>query len=112
MHERRAPRTKRKEEMKKKEYEIGERCPCGGIILADTDSWKVPLCYQCYPDEYEELEQKFKLCIEALSFYAEIEHWGNGGTEIDPCDHEEIAGYGVRGGRKAREVLSIINAND
>lgn len=25
-----------------------DRCPCGGIILADTEDWKVPLCYECY----------------------------------------------------------------
>lgn len=23
-------------------------CPCGGIILADTEMWKVPLCDECY----------------------------------------------------------------
>lgn len=31
-------------------------CPCGGIILADTEDWKTPLCPNCYeeigsPDE-------------------------------------------------------------
>lgn len=25
-----------------------DRCPCGGIILADTENWHVPLCYECY----------------------------------------------------------------
>lgn len=29
---------------------IDDRCPCGGIILADTEDWKVPLCYECYVD--------------------------------------------------------------
>lgn len=24
------------------------RCPCGGIILADTDEWTTPLCDECY----------------------------------------------------------------
>lgn len=28
-------------------------CPCGGIILADTEDWAVPLCYSCFPKEYE-----------------------------------------------------------
>lgn len=23
-------------------------CPCGGIILADTEDWKTPLCDECY----------------------------------------------------------------
>ena len=25
-----------------------QRCPCGGIILADTEDWPTPLCYNCY----------------------------------------------------------------
>lgn len=25
-----------------------KRCPCGGIILADTEEWNVPLCNECY----------------------------------------------------------------
>jgi hypothetical protein len=27
--------------------ELGKRCPCGGIILADTDECKVPVCIEC-----------------------------------------------------------------
>jgi hypothetical protein len=23
-------------------------CPCGGIILADTEDWNIPRCYECY----------------------------------------------------------------
>lgn len=23
-------------------------CPCGGIILADTEEWEIPLCYSCF----------------------------------------------------------------
>ena len=23
-------------------------CPCGGIILADTEGWDVPVCDDCY----------------------------------------------------------------
>ena len=30
------------------EKEDESRCPCGGIILADTDDWKIPLCYDCW----------------------------------------------------------------
>jgi len=30
-----------------------DRCPCGGIILADTEDWKTPLCYSCYTDLHE-----------------------------------------------------------
>ncbi len=25
-----------------------DRCPCGGIILADTEDWETPLCYECW----------------------------------------------------------------
>ena len=27
-----------------------DRCPCGGIILADTEDWKIPLCHSCWHD--------------------------------------------------------------
>lgn len=23
-------------------------CPCGGIILADTEDWVIPVCYDCF----------------------------------------------------------------
>ena len=29
------------------EIKLGTRCPCGGIILADTDECKVPVCVEC-----------------------------------------------------------------
>lgn len=29
------------------------RCPCGGVILADTEDWPVPICNACY----EKLEE-------------------------------------------------------
>ena len=22
-------------------------CPCGDVILADTEDWKIPMCYEC-----------------------------------------------------------------
>lgn len=25
-----------------------KHCPCGGVILADTEDWKVPLCHECW----------------------------------------------------------------
>jgi len=28
-----------------------DRCPCGGVILADTEDWATPLCYGCYPKD-------------------------------------------------------------
>lgn len=27
---------------------MNDRCPCGNIILADTEEWKTPLCIECY----------------------------------------------------------------
>lgn len=27
---------------------VKDRCPCGGIILADTEEWKTPLCNGCF----------------------------------------------------------------
>ena len=27
-----------------------DRCPCGGIMLADTEDWQVPLCHSCWND--------------------------------------------------------------
>jgi transcriptional regulator with XRE-family HTH domain len=30
-------------------------CPCGGVILADTDSLRVPLCIDCHEEHAEEL---------------------------------------------------------
>lgn len=32
------------------------RCPCGGVIYANTEDWKVPVCYECY----EEIREYFK----------------------------------------------------
>jgi hypothetical protein len=29
--------------------EINQKwCQCGGVILADTEEWSVPLCYACW----------------------------------------------------------------
>lgn len=33
--------------LKSPPYTVGERCPCGGVILANTEDCKVPLCYAC-----------------------------------------------------------------
>lgn len=30
-----------------------DRCPCGGVILADTEDWDIPLCYECYEKSNE-----------------------------------------------------------
>jgi len=26
------------------------RCPCGGVIYANTEDWKVPVCYECFEE--------------------------------------------------------------
>jgi len=23
-------------------------CPCGGVILADTEDWPIPMCFNCF----------------------------------------------------------------
>lgn len=28
--------------------ELKKGCPCGGVILADTEDWPVPICNSCY----------------------------------------------------------------
>jgi len=28
--------------------EKSDCCPCGGIILADTEDWDTPLCHECW----------------------------------------------------------------
>lgn len=33
------------------------RCPCGYPILADTEDWKVPRCYQCWHEMGEPKEE-------------------------------------------------------
>lgn len=27
---------------------MGNSCPCGHVILADTEDWEIPLCCDCY----------------------------------------------------------------
>lgn len=39
--------------------EKGDRCPCGDIILADTENWPVPLCYDCYPKHLVDAIENF-----------------------------------------------------
>jgi len=34
-----------------------DRCPCGGVILADTEDWKIPLCYSCWHELGEPKEE-------------------------------------------------------
>ena len=82
-----------------------DRCPCGGIILADTEDWKIPLCHSCWHDigepsfepkhdsttlalakrteemwkaraKYDRLMQQALAMREALAFYADSKNWG------------------------------------
>lgn len=32
-------------------------CPCGGVILADTEDWKVPVCYECFESHEPSYDQ-------------------------------------------------------
>ena len=31
------------------------RCPCGGVIYANSEDWKVPVCYECFEEIREYL---------------------------------------------------------
>jgi len=37
---------------------VSDRCPCGGIILADTEDWIIPLCHDCYVEYGETYSTK------------------------------------------------------
>lgn len=53
-----------------------DRCPCGGIILADTEDWSTPLCYECVKTplkEITELTRKLEVAKKALGKYANEE---------------------------------------
>ena len=39
---------------------IESRCPCGDVILADTEDWTTPLCYDCYPRHLVEAYEAIK----------------------------------------------------
>lgn len=47
-----------------------DRCPCGGIILADTEDWPIPTCHECYPKELDELRAKLEIAKAALETIA------------------------------------------
>jgi len=46
--------------------EMKKWCPCGGIILADTEDWPIRMCADCY-EFFEKREAKL---VEALQTYA------------------------------------------
>lgn len=55
-------------------------CPCGQVILADTEDWGVPLCYDCYLDlgkEYTKLLAANEVMDQALDDCA----WGTSHEE-------------------------------
>ena len=29
---------------------MSDKCPCGGVILADTEDWKIPVCCNCWEE--------------------------------------------------------------
>lgn len=39
------------------------RCPCGGIILADTEDWKTPRCLKCIPNELLDSQYSIWICM-------------------------------------------------
>ena len=53
-----------------------DRCPCGGIILADTEDWSTPLCYSCFYEltiktkDMQKLQKQNEKLKTALELYA------------------------------------------
>ena len=33
------------------------QCPCGGVILADTEDWPIPMCHECYEEIYRQYKK-------------------------------------------------------
>lgn len=48
------------------------KCPCGYIILADTEDWETPLCFSCYFEltkktkDYQQLQSKHTALLEQV----------------------------------------------
>ena len=38
--------------------EVRKFCPCGGIILADTEDWSIPMCYECVGEIKEGIKKE------------------------------------------------------
>jgi len=48
-------------------------CPCGDVILADTENWPIPMCHGCAEDIYllavpeiERLQKRERILVKAL----------------------------------------------
>lgn len=41
----------------------GRYCPCGDIILADSDNWTIPVCPNCYEDIEKYFKKEFKIDV-------------------------------------------------
>ena len=112
-----------------------DRCPCGGIMLADTEDWKIPLCHSCWHDigepsfepkhdsttlalakrteemwkaraKYDRLMQQALAMREALKFYADVSTW-NKSTLSEPMPPISKDADDERSvpGNKARQAL-------
>jgi hypothetical protein len=78
-----------------------KRCPCGGIILADTEDWQTPLCHECWLP-YTRMDVP-KL-VETMTAIADLGH----GDTADATD-EDIANIAVA---KARLVLDDLGVKE
>lgn len=95
---------------------MSDRCKCGGVILADTEDWKQPLCHDCY--EYHCLNKKLAttekllaLAEDKLNFYQDRKNWGKQTqvtwTIIHRSDYEfEEGAVGRVGGKRARKYYA------
>jgi hypothetical protein len=61
--------------------DIKKWCPCGGVILADTENWPVPLCSSCCDfvvdelfSDHEALRESLKEAAQAIENYCNAHH--------------------------------------
>jgi hypothetical protein len=73
------------------EIKLGTRCPCGGIILADTDECKVPVCFEC--------------CIEISNAYLNKDDNYNEGFTRGQQSERARAGKLVEALENAKQVI-------
>lgn len=90
-----------------------DRCSCGGIILADTESWSKVMCHTCFcrTDWYLEnkkLQKTIDVLRESNSYYLpESGNWRKGkndGRVSVPSTDKVYHDGEFCGGKKARQA--------
>lgn len=90
---------------------MSDRCPCGGIILADTEDWKVPLCANCSDKPFLTYAQRKskQLVEENYKLQSELTVYREALESLMPLSHHKIdeelwrIKEALEAGRKIRE---------